>query len=69
MGYIEEMARLYDLDCYHEGILPVRVLGLHSGEIYCAYRMYYRGSGQQAIRDMMANLQESLDAMIEAGIE
>jgi hypothetical protein len=67
--HIEELAAKHGLDCYHEGVLPVRVCGICTDEILCAFKFYYRGSGQTAIRDMMAGLQASLDSMIVAGVD
>jgi hypothetical protein len=69
MQYVEELAQKHGLDCYHEGVLPVRICGVYTDEILCAYKFYYRGSGQQAMRDMMASLQLSLDSMIAAGVD
>jgi hypothetical protein len=67
--YIEEMAEKHGLNCHYAGILPATVCGIVSDEIYCAFKFYYRGSGQQAVRDMMAGLQMSLDSMIVAGVD
>ena len=69
MSYIEELAAKHGLDCYREGVLPVVVCGICSDEILCAFKFYYRGSGQQAVRDIMVGLQASLDSMILAGVD
>jgi hypothetical protein len=69
MAYIDDMAVKHGLDCYHEGIIPVTICGITSDEIQIAFKVFYRGSGQQAMRDLMAGLQTSLDSMIVAGVD
>jgi RimJ/RimL family protein N-acetyltransferase len=71
MSYLENMASQYGLNCWQEGIVPVRdEKGIWTDGIYVVFRYYYKGGiGQEAIRKLIENLQDSLRIMAEAGIE
>jgi hypothetical protein len=69
MSYIEEMAQRHGLDHTYEGTIPVRICGIYTDEILGVYKYFHRGRSQQAIRDLMVSLQETLDSMIAAGVD
>lgn len=69
MEHLIRLSEKHGLTHSYEGVIPVRVCGVTSDEILGVYKYYHRGGSVQGLRDLITSLQESIDAMVAAGME
>jgi len=68
---IEDYAKQYGLDSYHQGLVPIRdEKGIWTEGVYAVYQVNYKGNkGIEAMRKLIESLEESIKILQEAGCE